>query len=339
MGSVLQESPILVGGSGSTGSTLLAVILDSHPDVFCGHEISFFSKPVIYNDYDLFRDKLSVWLRRGVLTDGYLLDGAFLSLECYEIDRVQLVKWANQAQDVREFVTALQARILRNREKRVWIEKTPSNVYCFREFLEAFPRGKVVHITRDGRDVTCSLMARGYSMFRATSRWLYDTSAGLACRDIPQYFEIRYEDLVANPVSAMQGLCAHIGIDYAPSMLNRKSPDSKTRGARMPSWRSSPVQDSINSRSIGRYREDFNDFHRSIFYNVRLTEYAAERLGTGVLNTLDILEALGYSSSIPNNISRSLFRSRMEAISEYVRRTQVSLRHDRRLSPLLTCLR
>ena len=47
------RNPIIIGGSGSSGSSLLATILNRHPEVAVGPELSLFNKPVLYeNNWD-----------------------------------------------------------------------------------------------------------------------------------------------------------------------------------------------------------------------------------------------------------------------------------------------
>lgn len=51
------------------------------------------------------------------------------------------------------------------------IEQTPEVAHIARAVALAYPRGRIVHILRDGRDVVCSLLERG---------WLGDRRAGQA---------------------------------------------------------------------------------------------------------------------------------------------------------------
>src|SRR3972149_6035587 len=67
------ESPIFVGGAGSSGSSLLAVLLNRHPKVYCGAEASLFNKAAILGDFDVLKRKLAAWLKNGLPTDGFAL--------------------------------------------------------------------------------------------------------------------------------------------------------------------------------------------------------------------------------------------------------------------------
>lgn len=318
------DSPVLIGGAGSSGTTLLAAILDSHPWIVCGPEMSFFNKRVIYGDYSRFQKRLRKWLEKGFPTDGYVLYPRFLAgREYYGLEDTRLLGWANGAQTLHRFVELLQTHILEEKGKTQFVEKTGSNAYCFREFVNIFPRTRIIHLARDGRDVVCSLMRRGMTLFRASSHWLYNTSAALACRHLPQYLEIRYEDLVTNPTGVIQRVCAHIEAEFVPRMLNRDRGEVPQSG--LQTWRSSPTGP-ITSKSVGQYKEQLSEFQLSCFYHVCLTNRAAEQLGMSKsVNTVDILSSLGYSVP-PRSWNGYPLKAVPEVIADQLRRNKRSLR-------------
>ncbi len=129
------------------------------------------------------------------------------------------------------------------------VEQTPETSYVLAAALQAYPRGHAVHVVRDGRDVVCSLLERGWL---ATDRAGHD-DAGLAygaharfwveperaeefaqaseatraawawrryasaARAVPERtHELRYEDLVADPAAAAALAAAFLGSDPAP---------------------------------------------------------------------------------------------------------------------------
>lgn len=65
--------------------------------------------------------------------------------------------------------TAAEIRRLLNRSRRLSlvggirpVEQTPEMAHILPAVVEAFPEGRVVHAVRDGRDVVCSLLERGW---------------------------------------------------------------------------------------------------------------------------------------------------------------------------------
>jgi hypothetical protein len=120
--------------------------------------------------------------------------------------------------------------------KRLVGEKTPMYVRHLPTLNELWPDAKVVHLIRDGRDVALSLLEWSRSD-RAAGRfptWVEDqvTTAALFWEwnvrlgreagiflGADQYYESRYEGLVADPAHECRRLCAFLGLGYDPAML------------------------------------------------------------------------------------------------------------------------
>jgi hypothetical protein len=73
--------------------------------------------------------------------------------------------------------TAAELRRLLTRARRLSmvggirpVEQTPEMAHILPAVLEAFPQGRVVHALRDGRDVVCSLLERGWLRAGRTGR-------------------------------------------------------------------------------------------------------------------------------------------------------------------------
>ena len=108
--------------------------------------------------------------------------------------------------------------------KSGWGEKTPSHIDFVDPILEHFPDIKLVHITRDPRDVCLSMIRARFgpkNYFAAATAWnkylskMTDLKERSTNRKI---IEIRYEDLLADPESVLKILCTEIGVDYSDSM-------------------------------------------------------------------------------------------------------------------------
>lgn len=339
MNELQLQKPILIGGSGSSGSTLLATILDRHPEIACGPEMSFFNKHPIYGPYFVFQRKLPVWLKKGLSTDGYFpYYGFLLGREHYCLTEDLVIRWSTESNSLMGFVSLLQSHYLAHRGKTYFAENTPSNVYCFHEFVNVFPNCRLVHIVRDGRDVVCSLRKRGFPLFQASSEWLYNTAAGFVCRTLPQYLEIRYEDLVSNPEHVIKKVCDHIGVEFVPSMLEASTQGSSKSG--LSSWYNSP-SGPISTKSVGRYRQELVGSDLAYFYHVRLTSSGVRRLGAGEqmkpFSSFDLLRQLGYASTeelLDKPISIS-YRT-LSWILDHLQRNIHSLRRGEGVRPLLT---
>lgn len=91
--------------------------------------------------------------------------------------------------------------------------------------LNAYPKGRMIHMLRDPRDryvESLKMWPKGKGRAGgASARWLYTTA--LAKRNLRKYPEqykvVRFEDLVREPEATLQDICEFIGEQYTPQML------------------------------------------------------------------------------------------------------------------------
>jgi hypothetical protein len=109
-----------------------------------------------------------------------------------------------------------------------WAECTPDHILYLPRIKQTIPEALVIHIIRDGRDVALSMEKQGWpkqlpwdKMSRRMAGavyWEWMTGKGHKAGEQlgPDYIEVRYEDLVANPREALQRLSSFISqeLDY-----------------------------------------------------------------------------------------------------------------------------
>jgi hypothetical protein len=151
------------------------------------------------------------------------------------------------------------------------VEQTPETAFVLPAVLQAYPEARIVHVVRDGRDVVCSLLERGWLSagregaddaglaYGAQARiWvepereeefgrLSDAArAGYAWRryvetaraTTERLVELRYEAVVADPAAAAEPVARHLHAD--PEPLARAFGEA-------------------HARSVGRWREDLDE--------------------------------------------------------------------------------
>jgi hypothetical protein len=151
------------------------------------------------------------------------------------------------------------------------VEQTPETAFVLGAALDAYPEARTVHLVRDGRDVVCSLLERGWLSagrvggddaklaYGAAARfwvepermaefetasdatraaWAWRSYVGAARSvDDPRVLELRYEAIAADPAAAARTLARHLGVEPAPA--------ERALGA-------------FHDRSIGRFRSDLS---------------------------------------------------------------------------------
>ena len=120
----------------------------------------------------------------------------------------------------------------------IWGEKSPSYIKHIPLLKKIYPNAKIIHIIRDVRDYCLSINhAWGKNMLRAAQRWQDDTAQ--CSIDISKLgedgFEIRFEDLLSEPVATLKNMCSFLEIPYEEKMDNLEKsfePVGQAKGAR-----------------------------------------------------------------------------------------------------------
>jgi hypothetical protein len=188
-------APVFVIGSPRSGTTLLRLILDSHPRISCGEETHFL------------RDLEAVVGRHWEL------------VATYGLPREWWIK------HIRELYQAFQAEVLARSGKVRWAEKDPTYTLHLPFIEELFPDALYVHLLRDGYDVIASFRDRwGYKSAARAARteWArYVTTARELGTRLPEerFLEVRYEELVADPDGQGQRIFGFLGEAWDPAVL------------------------------------------------------------------------------------------------------------------------
>lgn len=325
---------IIVGGCGSSGTTLLVNLLSRHPSIAAGPEMSVFNHPEIF-DHERLQREWARWFRRGLPSAGYQQFYRVIGARgYYGIESTDVERWARESATTAEFLERIAAHVCEREGKEIFAEKTPTNVYSFRTIAETVPDLRLVHVIRDGRDVVCSLRNRGYTLFRAASRWLYDTLAGLRARGCASYSEIRYEELVREPVRALEPLFASVGqvLDsalLAKAVRERGSVHASYSSALAPKfWRQTPA-DPVSDSSVGRYRSELDRDDLAFILHVRLRPRARRELGAPVSSFGELLSLLGYDPEQDLENGHSVRRKPLVEWQDQCRRARAAFRHLR----------
>jgi hypothetical protein len=330
----------IIGGSGSSGTTLLAHLLSKHRSIVSGPEMKFFNHPDALSLEALAAHQASLFDRR-CLPPGYHVVPTFLRAgREFGIDAELFAQWVAESRDIRGVHGAFTRHMCEQTGTTVFVEKTPANVYNFAALAEHFPEVPLIHQIRDGRDVVASFRSRGKSPFHAASLWLYDTLCGLRIRGSASYLETRYEDLVVEPEKALSQILSHLGLAYEPEMLEVEAPP--TEGAYQEEWldRKTPrawnqlPNQAVSPKSVGRWRERLTPDELSLVCRVRLTERTRAEIDAPVSTFGELLDLLGYGTAdeAPKaSAPPRRFAERASELGDFAMRAARTLRYRHRM--------
>lgn len=212
-----MKNLIVVGGAPSSGTTLIADLLDAVPGMFCPPELYVWCYQEAYS-WD--RSKiLDSALTGSTLDTGscYAPKQAFFNpkyrelLNISDADLRTLIDGSYSCAAFYSSAAALMSGQLQ-RHSSIACEKTPMNVNWARAFCDHATDGLFLHVTRSGYDVVNSLVKRGYPLIEAALIWMYQTKAGVRARGRDAYLEVRYEDVLRDPFGHAASIAVSCGI-------------------------------------------------------------------------------------------------------------------------------
>src|SRR6188474_636842 len=116
-------APIVLGGCGRSGTTLLRMMLDSHRRICCGPESSLFRRRAL--DADALADRFG-----------------------FPREAVRGIYAASRSRPA--FIEGFAALCMRQAGKQRWAEKTPRNISRIGDVFRWFPDARFIHVLRDG---------------------------------------------------------------------------------------------------------------------------------------------------------------------------------------------
>jgi hypothetical protein len=256
-----EVSPIFLVGSPRSGTTLLRVMWNAHPNVIMPHECGFLHE--LFHRYA----PLPSFSERDL--DRFL-------------DDVFAVKDFNELNLDRE---ALRSRLLGLREPAYahvlngiyqefaarhgkpagrWGDKHTNFIAHMPKIAALFPRVKFIHIIRDSRGSVASLLRSRLGRFAfedgstyyphlvvgASKLWRKLVARGRADGAFmgrQRYMEIKYEDLVLEPERICREMCTFVGEEFSEAMLD---PARHKEGTYIPGHKAGRFHENIGKKLL-----------------------------------------------------------------------------------------
>ena len=215
-------APFIVGVPRS-GTTMLRLMLDAHPDLAIPPETYFVTNLIEAADGGAGPDQLA-----NVLV-GHRRWGD-LGIEEAELRRRLAAIGKPGGGDAVRVAFGLYAE---GRGKPRWGDKTPAYLTNIAEIGRALPEARFIHLIRDGRDVALSVlrmpeadrpMRNPDTVGLVATRWSRRIErARRQAEGLDRYLEVRFEDLVTEPEGVLRPVCEFVELDYRPELLDYHS--------------------------------------------------------------------------------------------------------------------
>jgi len=258
-----SEQPILVGGTGRSGSTIVGHLLDHHPQLTLTRpmEVRFITgndgltdaltvglrkpgSPKARAAAELAVDRIrNRWFRRaehvGLHTsigEDELAVLCGIYLDAFDAEPLEATRAL-----VREVMSQVAANIGADR----WVDTTPANARKADRVEPIYPESTVIIVHRDGRDVAASFTQQSFGpddVFDALDQWeqrMLRIHRAVQSSRPDRIIEIDLVDLVDRDRSgSLARVCAAVGVEEDPAMVAWFQENVTASGAHHQRWRS-----------------------------------------------------------------------------------------------------
>jgi len=204
--------PFIVGVPRS-GTTLLRLMLDSHPDLCIPPETHFIPGLV----QACVKQNTAQKFIQSLLSHPRWPD--------FHLDQTVLIQTVLQLNPftVEQGIKVFYDLYAEKSGKTRWGDKTPGYMMHMNQIEKLIPGVRFIHVIRDGRDVFLSVRDLWWgpnTADAAADLWKKSIQqARSQARGLQHYLEIHFEALVAETEPVLKQICDFIQLDYTPGML------------------------------------------------------------------------------------------------------------------------
>ena len=242
-----MTEPFFIMGAQRSGTTLLSVMLDRHPDITIdGNSVVFRLVNCLgwYKDVFPFNaqhepEQILSWL---IENDYKGRLAAFLDF-----------KNIGQYPDLRSLIQQGIDNRIYERGAQIFGDKAPDMEHFLGELLLLIPNAKIIHMVRDGRAAAYSKSNRtDKHWLLAAQEWTDSVSLGIqhqAMLGNDRYALVRYEDLLLDSENILKGICDFLGLPFSEELLMTKEQEGEAN---------SYVSATLDTSKIHAYQSKFS---------------------------------------------------------------------------------
>lgn len=264
----MKEKPIFVLGSERSGTTLFMCLLGFHPRIAVPEVGWLYPRfyPFLYTYGDLSKPE-NLRTLAGEMIFG--LNHPFWGMKVNPMTVVDEILGMAQEPTFAGIYHAMHERFAKEQGRPRWGQKTPHNIFFAEEIKKDFPNAQFIYVIRDGRDVAVEMIDSAFhpkTAYTAAQSWALDHNTARPLRQKygkSDWLDVRYEELVRQPEKVLREVCAFLGEEYSPKMLDFYKGDiAKKRGNTRDN---APLAEAINDKYVGIYKRLLSIKEQEIF--------------------------------------------------------------------------
>ncbi|HEX6970039.1 MAG TPA: sulfotransferase [Micromonosporaceae bacterium] len=288
-----NDRPVFVVGCPRSGTTLLQLMLHAHPRIAIPPETRFLLE--VYRDRHRFGDLRRSANRRALAH--FIVNRPQTRFFDLGLDPQTMIQEIVAAPPTLGSALGSVFRAYADRfGKPRWGDKRPAYLNNLDVIHQLFPDAQIVHIVRDGRDCVASLQEMPWhrqGIYHSIAAWAQAVdNARIARRRLPadSFYELRYEDLVADPERELRALCAFLGEAYDEAMT-RPAEIAEIAVPEYKTWHRR-TRGPVDGARVGSWKERLSDAEVAlceVLLADRLSAYGYDVSGDGRIKPADRL--------------------------------------------------
>jgi hypothetical protein len=279
-----DDRPIIVLGCPRSGTTLLQVMLHSHPRIAIPPENRFVLPA--YRERLRFGDLEERTNRRALAK--FIVRRRGHRFRDLGLDRRWTIRQIVKGPPTLGSAIGIVLRAYAERFDRPrWGDKRPNYHSHIDVIMRLFPDAQIVHVVRDPRDCVASLKRMKWwklDTYHAVSAWAQsiDNTDEAERRWPGVVTRVQYEYLVADPETELRKLCAALGEEYDPAMAEPE----RVAPVAVPERKHWHINTRLSptTKQVGRWRTDLEPWEAALCETVlagRMTSFGYELGGGG----------------------------------------------------------
>lgn len=262
-----MKPPFFIVGAGRSGTTLLRLMLCGHRELFIPPEAWFLGDMMwclpladpLGREHLLECEKL------------ILASDRWKDWKCPE-EKLRQILAGCAGLDQAQMIDRLFRSVFELPLEVRWGEKSPKHSYIATRIGRIFPGSQFVHLIRDGRDVTSSMLARGWfggSARRVAEHWERCVRASSQAKEFgsDRYLEVRFEDLIARPESELRRICGFLRVDFEPRMLSYRDQVGEFIPAGEAAYHAK-LNAGLSTNEVGKWMDTLGPWQEAVFWAV-----------------------------------------------------------------------